>query len=46
MGANEDRVHLIGPELYRPNITKRTKEIIADSAKAYALDAAASDKKE
>ena len=44
--ANEDSVHLIGPELYRRDITKSTKEVFSEAAKTYAIDAAASDKKE
>ena len=44
--ANEDQVHLIGPELYRKDINKRTKEIFTDAAKIYKIEATASDKKE
>lgn len=44
--ANEDKVHLIAPELYKKEINQRTKEMIKDAEKAYQLDVAASDKKE
>lgn len=44
--ANEDKVHLIAPELYRRDITRHTKEMLMDASKTYAIDAAASDKKE
>ena len=44
--ANEDKVHLIAPELYKKDVNQRTKEMIKDAEKAYQLDVAASDKKE
>lgn len=44
--ANEDKVHLIGPELYRRDITNLTRDHFNAAAKTYEVDAAASDKKE
>jgi len=44
--ANEDQVHLIGPELYRRDISQRTRQVFEDAHKTYSIEAAASDKKE
>ena len=44
--ANETEVHLIGPELYRRDCGRFTKEMFDDAASTYKIDAAASDKKE
>ena len=44
--ANEDYVHLIGPELYRKELNKRTKDMFSEAEKIYKIEAAASDKKE
>ena len=44
--ANETQVHLIGPELYRKDVNRFTKEVFSEAEKSYKLDVAASDKKE
>ena len=44
--ANEDHVHLIGPELYKKELNKRTKDMFVEAEKIYKIEAAASDKKE
>lgn len=31
--ANEEHVHLIGPELYRKDITKKTRDLLGDAHK-------------
>ena len=44
--ANETEVHLIGPELYRKDVNRFTKEMFQEAEKSYKLDVAANDKKE
>ena len=44
--ANESEVHLIGPELYRKDVTRFTRELFDEAASTYKIEAAASDKKE
>ena len=44
--ATETEVHLMGPELYRKDVNRFTKEVFSEAEKSYRLDVAASDKKE
>jgi len=44
--ANEDQVHLVGPELYRRDSNQLTRGVFIEAEKIYKIEAAASDKKE